>query len=171
MIVLPLAAEGAENAERPSSSAVSGLSAARRGRPLPGPLTLLAHALADAGADDAEARLSKARDLLQEAIARSRATGPKAFGGVRVDKYFGTKLQPVCAALGCYVTDDGKRFYCINASCHKDKLRETKHTRKGNPKKASFVYFKCPRCDGRDVEMRVLFNRYFCRACRYNWQR
>ena len=145
----------------------------RRRRPIPGPLTLLAHSLADAGDADAESRLQRARKLLEEAIARSRGAPagapPKAFGGVRVDKYFGAKLPPVCAALGCYVTDDGKRFYCINAQCQKHRLRETKHTRKGNPRKSSFVYFKCPRCDSRDVEMKVLFNRYVCRACRYNW--
>ena len=144
-----------------------------RRRPLAGPLTLLAHALADAGEADSDERLGRARKLLEEAIARSRATPAgkplKAFGGVRVDKYFGAKLPPVCAALGCYVTDDGKRFYCINAQCQKHRLRETKHTRKGNPRKTSFVYFKCPRCDSRDVEMKLLFNRYVCRACKYNW--
>ncbi len=138
-----------------------------------GPLTLLAHALTDAGAADEDERLLRARRLLEEAIARSRDTPAgkplKAFGGVRVDKYFGAKLPPVCAALGCYVTDDGKRFYCINSACQKHRLRETKHTRKGNPRKTSFVYFKCPRCDSRDVEMKVLFNRYVCRTCRYNW--
>ena len=150
----------------------------RRGpgpRPLPGPLTLLAHALADAPVPEAdtEERLARARKLLEEAIARSRSAPPgakaKGFGGVKVDKYFGTKLPPVCASLGCYVTDDGKRFYCINPACQKHLQRETKHTRKGNPKKASFVYFRCPRCDSRSVEMRVLLNRYVCRTCRYNW--
>ena len=148
---------------------------AERRRPLAGPLTLLWHALADTPSDESEERLARARKLLEEAIARSRQTAPgaplKAFGGVRVDKYFGAKLPPVCAALGCYVTDDGKRFYCINSACQKHRLRETKHTRKGNPRKQSFVYFKCPRCDSRDVEMKVLFNRYVCRACRYNWVR
>ena len=149
----------------------------RRRRPMGGPLALLAHALADApgaeaGADDE--RLSRARKLLQDAITRTRnapAGSPaKGFGGVRVDKYFGTKLPPVCASLGCYVTDDGKRFYCINPACQKHLQRETKHSRKGNPKKQSFVYFRCPRCDSRSVEMRVLLNRYVCRTCRYNWQ-
>ena len=147
----------------------------RHRRPLGGPLALLAHALADAGAADRDARLAKARQLLQEAIARSRgeaATGAplRGFLGVKVDKYFGTKLPPVCASLGCYVTDDGKRFYCINPACQKHLQRETKHTRRGNPKKQTFVYFRCPRCDSRSVEMRVLLNRYVCRTCRYNWQ-
>ena len=96
--------------------------------------------------------------------------GERGFTGVKVDKYFGTKLPPVCASLGCYVTDDGKRFYCINPACQKHLQRETKHTRRGNPKKQTFVYFRCPRCDSRSVEMRVLLNRYVCRTCRYNWQ-
>lgn len=145
-----------------------------RHRPTPGPLALLAHALADAPAAESEERLARARKLLQDAITRTRnappGSAPKGFGGVRVDKYFGTKLPPVCASLGCYVTDDGKRFYCINPACQKHLQRETKHSRKGNPKKASFVYFRCPRCDSRSVEMRVLLNRYVCRTCRYNWQ-
>jgi len=146
-----------------------------RRRPLGGPLALLAHALADAGSADSDARLAKARQLLQDAIARSRgeaASGAplRGFTGVKVDKYFGTKLPPVCASLGCYVTDDGKRFYCINPACQKHLQRETKHTRRGNPKKQTFVYFRCPRCDSRSVEMRVLLNRYVCRTCRYNWQ-
>jgi hypothetical protein len=129
--------------------------------------------LADAGEKSAEERLARARELLDKAIARGQAppgAGGRGRGGVKVDKYFGSKLPPVCASLGCYVTDDGKRFYCINSACQKHKLRETKHTRKGNPQKTSFVYFHCPRCDSRDVEMRLMFNRYFCRACRYNWQ-
>ena len=144
-----------------------------RARPLAGPLTLLAHALADAGVSEDESRLARARKLLQDAIARSRSAPPgsvpKGFGGAKVDKYFGTKLPPVCASLGCYVTDDGKRFYCINPACQKHLQRETKHTRRGNPKKQTFVYFRCPRCDSRSVEMRVLLNRYVCRTCRYNW--
>lgn len=159
-----------------AAGAPSETSAARRsGRRLAGdPLALLVHALADAPSEENEARLAKARQLLQDAIARSRAqpagAAPKGFGGVKVDKYFGTKLPPVCASLGCYVTDDGKRFYCINPACQKHLQRETKHTRKGNPKKQAFVYFRCPRCDSRSVEMRVLLNRYVCRTCRYNWQ-
>lgn len=159
---------------RPSALQVLAVPGLRsRQRPLAGPLALLSHALADAGAADSEVRLAKARQLLQEAIARSRGAAPgaplKGFAGVKVDKYFGTKLPPVCASLGCYVTDDGKRFYCINPACQKHLQRETKHTRRGNPKKQTFVYFRCPRCDSRSVEMRVLLNRYVCRTCRYNW--
>ncbi|MEA3165446.1 MAG: hypothetical protein QOJ26_303, partial [Thermoplasmata archaeon] len=94
-----------------------------RQRPLAGPLTLLAHAMADAPEAGDEDRLSRARKLLQDAISRTRnmppGSAPKGFGGVKVDKYFGTKLPPVCASLGCYVTDDGKRFYCINPACQK----------------------------------------------------
>lgn len=123
-------------------------------------------------------RLDKARKLLQEAIRRSQAQGPapapgglRPFPGMKVDKYFGTKLPPVCASLGCYVTDDGKRFYCVNPACQKHKKRETKHTRRGNPAKAHFVYFRCPRCESRSLEMHVLSNRYVCRACKYSWQR
>ena len=112
------------------------LSDGRRGRrpwagPLPGPLTVLVHALADVPVpgEDSDERLARARQLLQDAISRT-PTGPpgspaKGFGGVRVDKYFGTKLPPVCARLGCYVTDDGKRYYCINPACQKHKIRET----------------------------------------------
>ena len=128
-------------------------------------------------AQDAE-RLDKARQLLQEAIRRSQAVGPapapgglRPFPGMKVDKYFGTKLPPVCASLGCYVTDDGKRFYCVNPACQKHKKRETKHTRRGNPAKAHFVYFRCPRCESRSLEMHVMSNRYVCRACKYSWQR
>jgi hypothetical protein len=123
-------------------------------------------------------RLDKARKLLQEAIRRSQSQGPapapgglRPFPGMKVDKYFGTKLPPVCASLGCYVTDDGKRFYCVNPACQKHKKRETKHTRRGNPAKAHFVYFRCPRCESRSLEMHVLSNRYVCRACKYSWQR
>lgn len=123
-------------------------------------------------------RLEKARKLLQEAIRRSQSKGPtpppgglRPFPGMKVDKYFGTKLPPVCASLGCYVTDDGKRFYCVNPACQKHKKRETKHTRKGNPAKAHFVYFRCPRCESRSLEMHVLSNRYVCRACKYSWTR
>ncbi len=123
-------------------------------------------------------KLSRARKLLAEAIARSeeaKATGPvgplRGVPGMKVDKYFGTDLPPVCARLGCYVTDDGKRYYCVNPSCQKHKLRETKHTRRGRPEKARFAYFRCPRCDSRSIEMHVIANMYSCRACKHTWKR
>lgn len=125
-----------------------------------------------------EERLTRARKLLEDAIARSEAakaagpTGPlKGVPGMKVDKYFGTELPPVCSKLGCYVTDDGKRYYCVNPACQKHKLRETKHTRRGRPEKARFAYFRCPRCSSRNIEMHVIANVYACRACKYSWKR
>jgi hypothetical protein len=133
-----------------------------------------------AGATDAE-RLARSRKLLEEAIARSQAEKEagspghdaplRGVPGMKVDKYFGTKLPPVCSRLGCYVTDDGKRYYCVNPACQKHKLRETKHTRRGRPEKARFAYFRCPRCSSRSIEMHILSNMYACRACRYSWKR
>ena len=116
-------------------------------------------------------RVARAQRLLRQAIEKGRGKPTLGFQGVRVDKYFGTKLPPVCASLGCYVTDDGKRYYCINPACQKHKIRETKHTRRGRPEKAHFVYFKCPRCDSRSIEMHVVGNKYVCRTCKYNWDR
>jgi hypothetical protein len=127
------------------------------------------------------AALERARRLLADAIARSRpASGPAVpvptlrpspVPGMKVDKYFGTDLPPVCAELGCYVSDDGKRFYCVNPRCQKHKKRATKHTRKGNPLKPRIVYFRCPRCESRNIEMHVLANRYACRACKHSWEK
>ena len=129
-------------------------------------------AVAPSADPPADERAARARRLLEEAIERAeRAKGGEVRRGVRVDKYFGSKLPPVCARLGCYVTDDGKRFYCINPACQKHKRRETKHTRLGKPVGESIVYFKCPRCDSRTIEMHLLANRYLCRTCRYNWER
>jgi hypothetical protein len=132
------------------------------------------------GESDAE-RLERSRRLLADAIARSRpADGPAVaiptsrpapMPGMKVDKYFGTELPPVCAELGCYVSDDGKRFYCVNPRCQKHKKRATKHTRKGNPLKPRIVYFRCPRCESRNIEMHVLANRYACRACKHSWEK
>jgi hypothetical protein len=141
-------------------------------------------AKADSGA------LDRSRRLLADAIARSQAANgpapPAASGppdpvpapvphrtvpGMKVDKYFGTELPPVCAELGCYVSDDGKRFYCVNPRCQKHKKRATKHTRRGNPMKPRIVYFRCPRCESRNIEMHVLANRYACRACKHTWEK
>ncbi|HUR60779.1 MAG TPA: hypothetical protein VM286_00225 [Candidatus Thermoplasmatota archaeon] len=123
----------------------------------------------------------RARKLLQDAIARSRPDAgpsvplpmarPSPVPGMKVDKYFGTDLPPVCAELGCYVSDDGKRFYCVNPRCQKHKKRATKHTRRGNPRKPVIVYFRCPRCESRNIEMHVLANRYACRACKHTWEK
>lgn len=120
-------------------------------------------------------RVERARDLLAKAIDLGRSTPPPGIGrmplGARVDKYFGTKLPPVCARLGCYVSDDGKRFYCINPVCQKHKKRETKHTRLGRPEKPRFAYFRCPKCESRDIGMHVLSNAYSCKACLHVWKR
>lgn len=102
--------------------------------------------------------------------------GPTAAGHVRgrlpserVDKYFGDRLPPVCARLGCWRSDDGKRYYCVNPTCHKDRRRETKHTRVNRPKHASEIAFRCPRCGQRDVDVRDWGPRYACRACNFLW--
>jgi hypothetical protein len=132
-------------------------------------------------------QVERARKLLQAAIARSQppdapagapglphpapAVHPASVPGMKVDKYFGTDLPPVCAELGCYVSDDGKRFYCVNPRCQKHKKRATKHTRRGNPLKPRIVYFRCPRCESRNIEMHVLSNKYACRACKHSWEK
>lgn len=123
-----------------------------------------------------ETALERARRLLNAAIRKPpvHAAAAMAPGATpRVDKYFGERLPPVCARLGCYVSDDGKRFYCINPACQKHLKRETKHTRRGNPLKAAspMIYFRCPRCQSRNIEMHVLSNKYVCGACRNAWGR
>lgn len=136
--------------------------------------------LADAPAADEDAakapddaRGDRAKRLLAEAIRRreEETTTGREMPGMKVDKYFGTKLPPVCARLGCYVTDDGKRFYCVNPSCQKHKKRETKHTRRGRPAGKKFVYFRCPRCESKRVEMNVFANTYHCKTCRHTWEK
>jgi hypothetical protein len=87
-------------------------------------------------------------------------------GKPQVDKYFGSKLPPVCRQLGCYVTDDGKFFYCINPHCHKDKKRETKYNRR----KKSVVYFFCPKCKSREIQLHLKVNSYECLDCAYSWK-
>lgn len=87
-------------------------------------------------------------------------------GKPTVDKYFGSKLPPVCRQLGCYVTDDGKFFYCINPHCHKDKRRETKYNRR----KKSVVYFFCPKCKSREIQLHLKMNNYECLDCAYTWK-
>ena len=119
------------------------------------------HALFAAADEDVE----RARRLLDEAV---RAETPRTKVGARVDKYFGTRLPPVCARLGCYITDDGKRFYCVNPSCQKHRKRATKHT-KVRRKGEGPTYFKCPRCGHKDVELVALNTKYHCRTCDREW--
>lgn len=126
--------------------------------------------------DKPDAATRRARRLLDDALRRNAPAEPPAGApkiGQQVDKYFGTKLPPVCEKLGCYLTDDGKRYYCVNSACQKHKKRATKHTRPGRGKRAGtpFVYFRCPRCGNRDVDMHLITNEYSCRACQYIWKR
>ena len=84
-----------------------------------------------------------------------------------VDKYFGSKLPPVCRKLGCYVTDNGKFYYCVNPNCHKDRKRETKYNRR----RKSFIYFFCPKCRSREIQLHLKKNQYECMECAYNWRK
>ncbi len=121
-----------------------------------------------------ETALDRARRLLDAAMRKPvvRPAAPMAPGSTpKVDKYFGEKLPPVCSRLGCYLTDDGKRYYCINHACQKHLKRETKHSRRGNPLKTPLLYFRCPRCNSRNIDMHPLSNRYACRACLHSWVR
>lgn len=132
--------------------------------------------MTDPGPSTEEDKVAKARRIIQDALRRAEEdregkAAARSAPGLHVDKFFGTKLPPVCASLGCYLTDDGKRFYCVNSACQKHKKRDTKHTRRGNPEKARFAYFHCPRCDSRSIEMHILHNSYSCRACKYVWRR
>lgn len=85
----------------------------------------------------------------------------------KVDKYFGAKIPPVCRKLGCYVTDNGKFFYCVNPNCHKDRKRETKYNRR----RKSFIYFFCPKCRSREIQLHLRKNQYECMDCAYNWRK
>lgn len=87
-------------------------------------------------------------------------------GRPKVDKYFGSKLPPVCRQLGCYVTDDAKYFYCINPHCHKDRKRETKYNRR----RKAIVYFFCPKCKSREIQLHLRKNHYECLECAYTWK-
>lgn len=113
---------------------------------------------AGGGAKTAAQLFAEAR---QKADAFVASTGRPA-----VDKYFGSKLPPVCRQLGCYVTDDGKFFYCINPHCHKDKKRETKYNRR----RKSVVYFYCPKCKSREIQLHLKANNYECLDCAYTWK-
>lgn len=89
-----------------------------------------------------------------------------ATGRPQVDKYFGSRLPPVCRQLGCYVTDDAKFYYCINPHCHKDRKRETKYNRR----RKSLVYFFCPKCKSREIQLHLRNNQYECLECAYSWR-
>ncbi len=161
-----------------------------------GLLALLAAASASEDAPDDEsaameakkqAQLELARQRLREAMmTREPATpvrpepeaaptgqGAPARGkvGQTVDKYFGTKLPPVCARLGCYLTDDGKRFYCVNPGCQKHKKRATKHSRVKKAREVPGVYFRCPKCQSRSLEILHEANEYACLDCKHHWPR
>ncbi|MGB0652840.1 MAG: TFIIB-type zinc ribbon-containing protein [Thermoplasmatota archaeon] len=115
------------------------------------------------------------RELEERLRKQDPAQDPAAAGRsarMQVDKYFGSKLPPVCARLGCYITDDGKRFYCVNSTCQKHKKRATKHNRRGKRpvRGAQDVFFRCPRCGRRDVDVHPASGDYVCRRCRYVWQ-
>lgn len=105
-------------------------------------------------------------ELFAEAQKRANAAIMASGQRPTVDKYFGTKLPPVCRQLGCYVTDDGKFFYCINPHCHKDKKRETKYNRR----KKSVVYFFCPKCKSREIQLHLKTSAYECLDCAYSWK-
>ena len=111
--------------------------------------------------DDVE----EARRKLGEAI--DQAARERGKVGQNVDKYFGTKLPPVCERLGCYLTDDGKRFYCVNPGCQKHRKRATKHS-KVRHKSEGPVYFRCPACGSRRVENR-LGRMNVCKDCGHEW--
>lgn len=128
--------------------------------------------------DDPERRqqLERARQKLREAMekeapapAATEKTRPNV--GQKVDKYFGTRLPPVCERLGCYLTDDGTRYYCVNPGCQKHKKRATKHSRVKRPKQAKDVFFRCPKCLGRNVEVMMLVGEYACNDCQHRWPR
>lgn len=122
---------------------------------------------------DHDEQVARARRKLQDAIERDQkdrgVTPPPV--GQKVDKYFGKKLPPVCAKLGCYLTDDGKRFYCVNPSCQKHKKRETKHTRRSRAPGKKKVFFRCPRCGSRDVDLHMFASQYECKRCEHRWDR
>ncbi len=91
--------------------------------------------------------------------------------GQTVDKYFGTKLPPVCSRLGCYLTDDGKRFYCVNPGCQKHKKRATKHSRVKPAREVRSVFFRCPKCQSRSLDILHATNEYACLDCKHKWPR
>ncbi len=119
-------------------------------------------------------RPAETAEVADEPPAAGGAEGeraPPAQVGQKVDKYFGTRLPPVCERLGCYLTDDGKRYYCVNPGCQKHKKRATKHSRVRRVTKKEEVFFRCPKCLGRNVEVFRLTNEYACNDCKHRWPR
>lgn len=135
-------------------------------------LRLILGALTMVASDDVDDQVAKAQRKLREAIDKGRPERPKTAPkvGQKVDKYFGAKLPPVCERLGCYLTDDGKRFYCVNPSCQKHRKRATKHTKV--PKKRDRpMYFRCPKCQSQHVDLLMFTDQYACRRCGHEWDR
>lgn len=142
---------------------------------LPALLTLVSGG-GDADAQARKEQLDEARRKLREAMEKETPAPPddgppRKSVGQKVDKYFGTRLPPVCERLGCYLTDDGKRYYCVNPGCQKHKKRATKHSRVKRVKKREEVFFRCPKCLGRNVEVMLLTGEYSCRDCDHRWPR
>ncbi len=126
-----------------------------------------------AAVDDVDKQLEEAQRKLREAIKSAHPEPAKKTSkvGQTVDKYFGDKLPPVCERLGCYLTDDGKRFYCVNASCQKHRKRATKHTKVRKKSAAHPIYFRCPKCDSSHVDLLMFTDQYVCRRCDHKWAR
>lgn len=126
-----------------------------------------------AAADDVDAQVREARRKLNEAIKTERPERARKAPSVgqKVDKYFGAKLPPVCERLGCYLTDDGKRFYCVNSSCQKHKKRATKHTKVRRRSQERPSYFHCPKCESHHVDLQMYTDQYECRRCGHLWDR
>jgi hypothetical protein len=122
---------------------------------------------------DVDAQVQEAQRKLREAIAQGQPERPKTTKNVgqKVDKYFGDKLPPVCEKLGCYLTDDGKRFYCVNATCQKHKKRSTKHSKVPKKGKGAAIYFRCPKCQSTHVDLKMFSEKYHCRRCEHEWPR
>ena len=138
---------------------------------------------------------TRAPDLVTVATSTETAPGRNPFGEVKL-KYFGRELPPRCELHKCYLTDDGEHFYCTNMACNKHKYRRTKHTKysryehldtaKGHgtaPPRVKvakgptpdhgiwpLVHFRCPDCRSRDIDMRILDNKYVCKSCTYEWK-
>jgi DNA-directed RNA polymerase subunit M/transcription elongation factor TFIIS len=116
-----------------------------------------------------------------------RATVQLPVAGVeRRVKYFGSELPPKCALRNCWLSDDGKHYYCTDFTCNRHKYRRTKHDRYSryahrNPEGRAvepapkeglgpLLYFKCPQCASGDIQMRLLQNRYECAQCGHLWR-
>ncbi len=121
---------------------------------------------------DVDRQMEEARRKLQEAMAQERPARERQAPSVgqKVDKYFGAKLPPVCERLGCYLTDDGKRYYCVNSTCQKHRKRSTKHNKVAKKGRGP-IYFKCPKCESSHVDLAMFSDQYVCRRCEHKWDR